>query len=146
MDWSNVWGQFKTQLSSKLDTLLPKAGGILTGKVYMTEQKDGNQLITADEVDNRIECYAFNVKISQKDTWYTADQTITRHTNRIYLCIDEYSSSDFRVKVIPSSGGTVDLNYYDMKIDSEGAVSYKTGYTVPKTTATTIISIPCKTM
>lgn len=146
MDWSNVWGQFKTQLSSKLDTLLPKAGGILTGKVYMTEQKDGNQLITADEVDNRIEYYTFNVTISEKNKWYTANQTIARHTNRIYLCIDEGDSAGNRAAVIPSSGGTVGFNYYDIKIDSEGTVLFKSGYTVPKTAKTKVISIPCKTM
>lgn len=147
MEWSNVWGQFKTQLSATLDTLLPKSGGILTGDLYLKSKNSDNKLTTLGEVDNRIECYEFNFECPQKNVWYQSDKTINNYTNRMFLCVTgegAYFDSEPQVRLISSSGGDIGLNGdWDVQISDNGIVSFKCA-SPNRNSTLKIISIPCK--
>lgn len=60
MEWNNVWGQFKTQLTNMFNTCVKKNGDVLSGNLYMNSNEGGNKLVTKDYVDSAVKIVEYD--------------------------------------------------------------------------------------
>lgn len=66
INWSNVWGTFKSQLENYL---LPKSGGTMTGGLILKgNPTETNEAATKGYVDNSVRCFKGGVTFEAKGT------------------------------------------------------------------------------